>query len=39
MYIISWELPSPGIDPRIPIVLGWSLGLQTLMVAHRLLER
>jgi hypothetical protein len=34
MYILSEDIPSPGIEPRTPTVLGWSLGLQTSTVAH-----
>lgn len=34
MYIVSFERPSPGIDPRMPIVWAWSLGLHTSTVAH-----
>ena len=39
MYILSWACPSPGIEPRMPIVLGWSGGLQTSIVAHSSRER
>src|SRR5271165_1113951 len=34
MYMVSWGCPSPGIDPRTPIMSGWSKGLQTSMVAQ-----
>ena len=34
MYILSRAWPSPGIEPRMPTVLGWSRGLQTSIVAH-----
>ena len=39
MYILSAVLPSPGIDPRIPTVLGWSGALQMSIVAHSSRER
>src|SRR5579872_3293687 len=34
MYILSWLWRSPGIEPRMPTVSGWSAGLQTSIVAH-----
>src|SRR5271165_1146963 len=34
MYMLSCAWPSPGIEPRMPIVLGWSAGLHTSIVAH-----
>ena len=34
MYMTSLAWPSPGIEPRMPIVSGWSLGLHTSTVAH-----
>src|SRR5262249_24238066 len=34
MYIASWGRPSPGIDPRMPTVFGWSEGLHTSIVDH-----
>lgn len=34
MYILSLAKPSLGIEPRIPRVFGWSLGVQTSIVAH-----
>ena len=34
MYILSCAWPSPGIEPRMPTVFGWSAGLQTSIVAH-----
>ncbi len=34
MYILSCGGLSPGIEPRIPTVSGWSAGLQTSIVAH-----
>ena len=38
MYIVSWAWPSPGIEPRIPTVSGWSEGLHTSIVAHSCVE-
>src|SRR6185312_11915015 len=34
MYIVSRRCPSPGIDPRIPIVSGCLVVLQRSTVAH-----
>jgi hypothetical protein len=34
MYILSRAWPSLGIEPRTPTISGWSVGLQTLIVAH-----
>src|SRR5262249_19895910 len=34
MYIASWGRPSPGIDPRMPTVFGWSEALHTSIVDH-----
>ncbi len=34
MYMTSLAWPSPGIEPRMPTVLGWSFGLHTSTVAH-----
>jgi CRP/FNR family transcriptional regulator, cyclic AMP receptor protein len=34
MYILSCAWWSPGIEPRMPIVSGWSAGLHTSIVAH-----
>src|SRR5436190_14776951 len=39
MNILWWALPSPGIEPRIPIQLGWRGVSQTSIVAHRSSER
>src|SRR5438128_7212165 len=39
MNSASRALLSPGIEPRMPTVSGWSAGLQTSMVAHRAGER
>ena len=34
MYMVWPACPSPGIDPRMPTVSGWSGGLHTSIVAH-----
>ena len=34
MYILPVACFSPGIEPRMPTVLGWSVGSQTSIVAH-----
>src|SRR5436190_16644466 len=39
MNSVSRARLSPGIEPRMPSVSGWSAGLQTSMVAHRAGER
>src|SRR5437763_409207 len=39
MNSVSRARLSPGIEPRMPTVSGWSGGLQTSMVAHRAGER